>query len=299
MASKYTRWFEEFSRKYEEFVINVYKEVAETHINNFVVCPLSLHALLGYTYFCTTGETAQQIAYVLNLTSSRGRLPSLFQDRISFLMDPSRYVLNNVSALCVKRDFEVKDTYKQIGTNCFGTKVHNINFKNKSKSVKQINKWIEKKTCERIQKIIFETDIHSHTRAMLINAICFQGRWRLQFRKENTKKRRFFLRNHAEVQTDMMETTDYFNYSVNRDLQAIFLEVPYEGNDITMTLVLPMTIDGLSTLEDNIEAILAQSHCLRRVYVAIPKFRIKSSMQFQSMLEKVNTDKLTIASYVC
>lgn len=263
--------------------------MAQAHLNNFVVCPLSLHALLGYIHFCTRGETAQQIAKVLHLTDARGKLPQIFEDRISFLMGPSKYILTSASALCVKRSLEVKEVYKKIAINCFGTQIYNINFKNKKRSVKDINNWVDEKTRKRIKRIIFEIDVCHHMRAMLINAVCFEGRWRLQFQEENTKKRCFFLRNQQQVQTDMIETTDYFNYSANRDLQALFLEVPYEGNDITMTLVLPIAIDGLTALENHMEAILAQTHCFQKVCVSIPKFKIETSMQFRPMLEKVNT----------
>ncbi|KAF2884038.1 hypothetical protein ILUMI_22156 [Ignelater luminosus] len=216
--------------------------MAQVHLNNFVVCPFSIHTLLGFLYYCGKNETAEQISDALYLPNQRKKIPEVFRNRIAYavLKEPTPHIFTIVNMLCLRPDFEIKDIYKRVATGCFGIEIYNVNFHRKGRTALEISKWVKKKTRKRIKDVINETDIPQHTYAILISGVSFQGRWRLQFPKRNTKEKRFFFKNPKQTfSTKMMEVTDYFNYSENERLRAQFLEIPYEENDITMTIVLP------------------------------------------------------------
>ncbi|KAF2884040.1 hypothetical protein ILUMI_22158 [Ignelater luminosus] len=249
--------------------------------------PFLLHTSLGFMYYCGKDATAEQISNVLFLPNRRNKIPEVFMNRLNSLVGSTEHILKNVSMLCLKHDCKIKDIYRKIASECFGVDICNIDFEDKKGSAKEINNWIVVKTQKTIKDVIDETDITQHIRAILINAMYFQGQWRLEFPFGNTEKKYFFLENSEKILTLMMEVTDYFNYSENESLQAQFLEIPYEGNLINMTLVLPIVKNGLSALEDHLEAALCQSHCYQPVHVIIPKFKVQTTVEFIPMLRKM------------
>ena len=93
-----------------------------------------------------------------------------------------------------------------------------------------------------------------------------------------------------------MHRTGDFRYSEGDGRQV--LELPYEGNDLAMVIILPREADGLGALEatlssQNLEAWLAG---LRRqkVRIALPRFTMTSSFRLEKALKSLGmTDAFT------
>lgn len=62
----------------------------------------------------------------------------------------------------------------------------------------------------------------------------------------------------------------------------------YEGGDVSMHIVLPNAVDGLTTLEQKLAAALSPpNYKFDSVSVRIPKFKIETEIQFKPILEAV------------
>lgn len=255
---------------------------------NFLVCPLSVDIVLALVHAGARGPTAQQLSAGLHLPNSREKIEQIFTKLAPTLQSNDKYNLSSANKVYVKDSFEISDKFKSTAVKVFDAEIQNIDFTKKVQAAAEMNKWVEDKTHDKIKDLISPDDLDEYTRAVLINAIYFHGQWVKQFDEYSTRKRAFYLNAKDHVETDMMEITESFNYYESPDLNAKFLELPYEGGDITMTFVLPNDKDGLPALEARIaEALTTPKYSLERVHVVIPKFKIETTIKFKPILQAV------------
>jgi serpin B len=125
------------------------------------------------------------------------------------------------------------------------------------------------------------------TRLVLVNAIYFKGNWDYPFEPELTKVAPFWLADDSTVQVPMMNQQKAFNYFEDSDLQI--LELPYLGNGLSMLLLLPQAVAGLTGLEvdltvENLNRWTRRLRSPRLVNVFLPKFKASSSFALKPAL---------------
>ena len=115
---------------------------------------------------------------------------------------------------------------------------------------------------------------------MLTNAIYFKGTWVKQFDKDETKERDFKTGSGNTIKIPMMRLTGddaEFNYAETDDAQI--LEMPYDGEDLSMLIILPREND-LTVVEESINPgkLIEWKDMLneQRVDVYIPKFKFET-----------------------
>lgn len=276
----------EFSDGNVLFTANVYKEMLKTHSGNFLVCPLSVDVVLALVHAGAKGNTAKQLSSGLHLPESHEKISETFTKLSPTLQGNDKYTLSSANKVYVKDSFKISDKFKSTAVDVFKAEIQNIDFTKKEKAAGDMNKWVEEKTHDKIKDLIKPDDLDEDTRAVLINALYFKGAWVKQFSEHLTKKKPFHVSKQKQVDVDMMEITDSFNYYESPELKAKFLEMPYEGGDVTMTFVLPNDVEGLSALESRInEVLVAPKYNWERVHVQLPKYKIESTIQFKPILQ--------------
>jgi serpin B len=117
---------------------------------------------------------------------------------------------------------------------------------------------------------------------VLTNAIYFKGDWEKQFKKEDTKDEDFHPSATQAVKTPLMHMTSGihdFNYFDGDSFQA--LELPYKNKELSMIMLLPKAMEGLSEFEQTLspakmQKLLDQLRPARKVIVTMPKFKIEA-----------------------
>jgi len=77
------------------------------------------------------------------------------------------------------------------------------------------------------------------TRAAIVNAAYFKGDWQSQFKPENTKLGNFYVKRDQIRMVNFMNQEGAFNYYTSEELQAHVVELPYEGDHVSMVVILP------------------------------------------------------------
>lgn len=145
------------------------------------------------------------------------------------------------------------------------------------------------KTKNKIQDIVNEQVITPASRLVLVNALYFSGFWQTPFNKFATRRAPFYLNEKDSTEVDTMSITDTFRYYECSRLNAKFLELDYEGGDISMTIVLPNERNGLGALEARLPEVFEdRNFTYERVNVQLPKFTIESTIQFVPILKNVS-----------
>jgi len=278
-----SRILQEFTTKSVPYVHELYQQVAKVNSGNFLVSPLSLQTVFALVNNGARGNTAKQITSSLCLPEEH-KIKETFLQFTENLQTNNKYTLSSANKMYLKNNFEISAQFKKNAIDVFQSEIENIDLSNAQQAVTKINKWVEGKTHDKIKDLLKKEMITENTVAVLINALYFQGKWVKEF--GDVSKGEFWLNNRKSVVTEMMGMSDDFNYYRSKELNAKFLEMPYKGNDVTMTFVLPLAPEGISALEARIaDVLVAPKYELHRMDILIPKFKIETTTSFIPILK--------------
>jgi serpin B len=199
------------------------------------------------------------------------------------------YELKTANALWAQKDYPFLSEYFNITQNYYGGNVTNLDFMGDSAGARsKINAWAEDQTNGRIKNLLSENPDPT-TRLILTNAIYFKGKWLMQFDKSSTREMDFWVSNNTSVKVQMMALSGQKgSYAETEDMQI--LELPYEGEDLSMLILLPRekSIDRLET-SLNAEKLseLKGKLQISKVTVLLPRFRFETAYSMAEDLKEL------------
>lgn len=274
-----------------QFSIKFYKYVAGLSDENVFFSPLGIFTAFSMAYEGADADTASQIRQTFDLPadpSKRQRVFSLMLDNLT--RNDSKYDLSLANALWLDKGFEPLAEYVNAATGSYGGKVSTVEF-DESEGVDKINAWTDEKTNGRIKEILAHGDTDHLTRLAITSAVYFKGAWETQFYEAGTRTSDFSKSSHETVRTPMMISYNpTFPHYENDDLQV--LSMPYDGNELSMVIILPKDVDGLESLENKVTDELIRkltgklSPTLFEI-VKVPKFTFSTSYDLKKDLESM------------
>lgn len=174
-------------------------------------------------------------------------------------------------------DLRLATTYRERLENYYGTDLHVLNYAEDPEAArKMINAWVEESTRGHIVDLIPRSGIDQRTQMVLVNAMYMLGSWKEAFNADRTEESDFRLVDGTTSRVQMMNNTSKFGYSATADYQL--LEMPYEGDELSMVVLLPRSHDGLPALESQLTgehfADMLAANSRTEVEVYLPRFRI-------------------------
>ncbi|MCL1493445.1 MAG: serpin family protein [Pseudanabaena sp. Salubria-1] len=125
------------------------------------------------------------------------------------------------------------------------------------------------------------------TRLVLVNAIYFKGNWASQFEPKHTKVAPFWVTPDCAIQVSMMQKEQTFGYYEDENVKV--LELPYIGDRLSMLILLPQQMDGLTELESSLtqESLALWTRYLHqaKVQVYLPRFKINCPINLNGNLK--------------
>ena len=248
---------------------------------NIFYSPYSIFSALAMTYEGARGQTAEEMESVFYFPEKE-KLRSGFAYIYNQINDEDRnYELRTGNALWIQEDYELLDEYMQTIEDYYGGKSTNLDFANQNEESRQtINTFIEEQTNDRIKNLIRKGQLPKDTKLVLTNAIYFKDNWKWEFDKENTRNRSFWVTPDESVEAEMMRMNpedERFNYTETEKLQMI--ELPYEGGDVSMFIILPKDeIDDISHKLNNedVEELMDEMRERELSSISIPKFKFET-----------------------
>ncbi|GAQ94694.1 serpin B [Thermodesulfovibrio aggregans] len=210
--------------------------------------PFSIVTAMGMTYEGARGQTKDEMQKVFHFPlNDKTRRDGFFNLINEINKKDKKYQLHTANALWVEKTYKLLDDYLKVIERYYQGKATNVGFidpTEREQAVFTINGWIEGNTNRKIKNIITPQAVSQDTRLILTNAIYFKGKWQTQFKKNLTKDEDFKVSPNKKVKVPMMTMdmkgfNEYpeFNYTETEDLQAI--ELPYEGKELSMIILLP------------------------------------------------------------
>ncbi len=281
---------QKFIEDNNSFAIELYEQLAEEDGNIFF-SPYSISTALAMTYAGARGNTEKEMSEVLHFNLSQNELHPAFSKLSSHfaqIQNIGNIELNIANALWIQKNYNILDNFLNINTKYYNANLFNVDFmKAPDKAIQEINDWVEENTKNKIKDILKKEDLHPLTRLILTNAIYFKGDWEYKFDKELTAELPFRKNKNEKMMIPIMYQKGNFKYSKNDDYQM--LELPYTGKELSMLILLPNEIDGLSKLEkklkDNLFTHLNQFAHQKMVEVYLPKFEFTKRFVLNKKLE--------------
>jgi serpin B len=266
------------------FAVALYRELA-AEAGNVCFSPYSLSSVLSMTYAGARENTATQMKGTLHFELEQPQLHSTFKVLNRELANAARktnqkLTIANGIWLTGK---DVSPDFKNLVQKNYDAEIFDGD-------VDDINKWVKDKTEGKLEKIIDTLD--PNAAFILLNTLYFKGVWADPFSRHQTYKDAFQLRSAEPIFTDFMHQTETRKLFSAKDFQAI--ELPYQGNLMSMVVILPHEVDGLAALEAQLtdeslhQWLTELDHALHsEVRVSMPKFTLQTGYDLVPACKKL------------
>jgi serpin B len=268
------------SRSATQFAIDLYQQIRNEE-NNLFFSPYSIYTILALMYGGADGETAEQMATALHIQLEPEKFHSALVDIQGILNKVKQnggVDLSIANSLWPQTGDSLKSEFLELAEN-YLAEVLSVDYRKEPEAVRdEINSWAEEKTEGRIKKIV-DWDLHPETHMLLANAIFFKGKWASQFDEADTEMMPFHRTENDTIEVPMMTQMGYFGYGQTN--VAEILELPYEGDELSMIIVLPWEQEDLNSVEEqmSLDDVVSWREELYEgpVEVYLPRFKITSA----------------------
>jgi serpin B len=274
-----------FAAAANAFGLELYAHLRAGQQGNLVLSPASIEIALAMTRAGARGLTAAELDRVLRLedaASAHAAAASLLRA----WNDPARTgcELRVVNRLFGERSYTFEPPFLALAAGDYDAPLASLDFRGDADGSRRlINGWIATQTNDRIQDLLPPRSVQPDTRLVLANAVYFLGRWAHRFEPRATRPEPFWAEGGREVRAHLMRQTEHFRYAALSGLKV--LEMPYAGDELAMTVILPDARDGLAELERRL-SVAELDRWLgalsdTRVAVTLPRFRIAPAESVQ------------------
>ena len=186
----------------------------------------------------------------------------------------------------LQKGLEPKKKFKNSLKKNFNATAVVTDFSASAAAAKKINGWVEKVTQNKIKDFIDPKMLGETTKMVLINAIYFKGEWKTKFDLALTKEKDFLTDKGNTVRVPTMHMKGKFDIAVLEELKMKVLRLPYKGDRIVMTIILPDDRNGLVVLEQKLEELEIGGNTInlindnisrKEVIVDLPKFKLEQT----------------------
>ena len=222
---------------------------------NATISPASISLALSMLLAGARGETAEELASALHLSTGEavhhcwaGVLTHW--EEVGALEGLEFEVANRLFA--EQNTAFVRDYFDLTGS-LYRSSVRPMDFRGAAEASRQeINAWIEDVTRDRIQDLLPPGSVDAQSDLFLVNAIYLLANWQQQFDERRTRRESFRRADGTTTSVQMMNQTARFPYAEIGGVQL--MELTYEGEALSMVVVLPARPDGLTEIEQELDA---------------------------------------------
>jgi serpin B len=269
---------------------------------NLFYSPLGIEAVAGLLYAGAQGDTAAQLAALIDPPAD----PGLFHQGLGALLAdlggdyPGRgYTLSIANRLFAARDAQPTAAYASIASDDYHAPLQLEDFTHPDTVRTRINAWVSEQTAQHIPELFKAGDFSANDVLAIVDAIYFKAEWKTAFEKDHTTLLPFHLEDGSSVMVPTMIASRVPGRSFSvPGAQAV--ELPYRGGDLTFLALLPDSASGLPAFEASLSAsdltalAPAPGSGQQEVSVHLPRFSLRSRLDLKPLLAKLGVTDLFI-----
>jgi len=298
-------------RASQDFTVSLMKELwSQDSRNNMIVSPISISTALAMTMAGAKGQTASEIMNALhfqNLVNPH----NAYREEAKKYYGVEDYQLNMGNLMFVDKKFNIQRDFQTILQQNYlfevqdprpagpaGDPLFIADFAgNPDNETLNINQVISEKTKGKITDLIPEGAITVDTKLVLANAIYFLGSWVRQFDLRKTRPRPFYPLSGGEKNVEMMFMTEHLNSAFIEKHNADMVELPYKGDHISMYVLVPREITGITQLQHSLLnggdlQTMISSLYQQKVHLFLPKFKLEYGLNMVETLKSLGINAM-------
>uniref|UniRef100_A0A2M4BL25 Putative serine proteinase inhibitor n=1 Tax=Anopheles marajoara TaxID=58244 RepID=A0A2M4BL25_9DIPT len=285
-----------YSRKVVDFSLRLFQTAfPKGSPDNYILSPVMVQTLLSYLNDGASPATRQEMKTILQLsTNDLKEIRGVFQPTSAEAKQP-KYKLDVASQIFKSPQIELLPGF-QDSLNRNKVPLQEMDFTNPRIAAAEINHWVNITTREKITSIIDERSLLPTTQLMLLNAIYFNGSWLYSF--NNTARDTFHLGVNRHHPCNMMTLSHKLRYGYTGpnedDQKLLWVELPYNGDEMSMILLLPakrfkLDEELLNFKISDLENILAEieKNNKGKIKVKLPVFKAESEVSLVKALQQM------------
>ena len=276
-----------------DFATRLYDTLAKTQAGkDLFLSPFSIQVALAMCAAGARGETRRVLADLIGAPVSVAEQNRQYAEWLRSINGAGeRHVqLTTANALWVQQGEgdRLQPDYQKAVVDFYDSACNEVDFRAlPDQAVKSINAWVEGKTGGKITELIKRQLVTADTRLILTNAIYFKGKWAREFDKSHTWDEDWHGAS-GDRKVPMMHQRGGYLFYEGADFQA--LDLPYQGEQLSLLIVLPRKTDGLAALENQWAAGQIYQHVTgalaheEAVIVSLPRFKMETEFQLKPAL---------------
>ncbi|XP_075543346.1 iripin-3-like [Dermacentor variabilis] len=265
---------------------------------NVFYSPYSLSAAMGMVYAVSRGTTQKELYNTLGYRSAHIPKDRVLEEHITYaknVLAPSNSTVSTTNAVVISESLQCFGDYVDTLKRAFDARVLCIDFdKNGSTVVDRINRWVFNQTRGHIKNLL-ESPFPRSSKLVLLNIIYFKGIWQTQFKKSETMKLPFFNDGKTPVLAETMCGRFNTSHGYSEKLSSAILDLPFQGGDYSMTIILPSRRTGVKKLRrlslGSLQAAL-KIMVRRVVKVYLPRFKFETKYLLSGALAKLGLKRI-------
>ncbi len=278
-----------FARTSNAFGFAIYGQ-ARGADGNLAISPASITLAFEMVFGGARGETAAEMARTMGLVGDADAVHEAAGRVLARWNDPNRedYELRVVDRLFGEQSARFEQDYLTLTRTTYAAPFEGVDFHGAPNEQREhINEWVAQQTRERITDLLPPTSITADTGLVLVNAVYFLGAWAEPFDSALTRDERFTLADGSTIEVPLMRQTENLKHAHRGDVTVV--ELPYRGDELVMTLIIPDSATGLPAIEGQLSGdqferwvgLLSQD----RVRLVMPRFEMSTRMTLSTALK--------------
>ena len=217
---------------------------------NAILSPASVWEALAMTHAGARGETAAEIAAVLGMPDDREAIATAAAALRKALAEAKgeSIKLEIANRLWVQKGKQIEAPFTAILEAKYAAAAGIVDFAARPEDARsEINAWVGEHTAKKIPELLKSGSITAMTRLVLTNAIYMKAPWATPFEKSATRPAAFILAAGDPATVPFMNSSGRMTAGRvgSGDSTATVCEIPYDGGQLVMVLVVPEKAAGL------------------------------------------------------
>lgn len=279
---------DEFRKKAAEFSLDLLRNVRLAEDDSIMISPLSVMTALAMV---TNGAQEKTLAELVNLLGGdkigidelNRQIRSLYAGLTS--TDGARFSPANSMWITTKSFFHLKKSFLDRVCAAYDAEVVGVDFEKNQETADIINKWTKEKTDGMIPSIINADALNEHTLMVLINALSFEGLWRVPYDRQYHCRDAVFRGSKGDTTVTMMYGS---NYTYMEGKNETGFKNDYKDGKYSFVALLPNKEgdinDYLKNLDGDTFISLVEAEPKGKVQTGLPVFKSDYSASLVSIL---------------
>ncbi len=271
-----------------DFSVKLHNKVAEAESGDFFISPYSIQVALGMCAAGARGETLKELLAFLEMSADEHQ-NTVYSKLLRESND--KYELISANALWLHNEYQIRPEYVDIVAGAYQATLKRVDYKgNLEEVVSRINSWVAEQTKNKIPTLVTRDLVSSLTKLILTNAVYFKGQWEETFVKSQTQ-REMWQNDERRYNIQVMNRTGQYNLFEGDKFKV--LELPYQGDDLSMLVFLPnisFSLKDIDLTPNLFNVVVNNLTEEERVVVKFPKFKLEKNLRLGDLLRQMGVN---------